>query len=93
MHMVAMRRRLVLQERLSDQRGEEVIQNYRKGDSVQAVVSEVDTDSGSETTYRLMFSGTGDESKFRIADYLFRHHADEAEKGGSAMLDAMEAEL
>ncbi|MCM8556217.1 phosphogluconate dehydratase [Sphingomicrobium sediminis] len=24
---------------------------------------------------------------------LFRHHADEAEKGGSAMLDAMEAEL
>jgi hypothetical protein len=44
-----------------------------------ALVSEVDTDSGSETTYRLMFSGTGDESKFRIADYLFRHHADSGE--------------
>ncbi len=26
-----------------------------------ALVSEVDTDSGSETTYRLMFSGTGDD--------------------------------
>ena len=44
-----------------------------------AIVSEVDTDSGSETTYRLMFSGTSDESKFRIVDYLFRHHADSEE--------------
>jgi hypothetical protein len=44
-----------------------------------AVVSEVDTDSGSETIYRLMFSGTSDESDFRIVDYLFRHHADSGE--------------
>ncbi len=44
-----------------------------------AVLSEVDTDSGLETTYRLMFSGTGDESKFRIVDYLFRHDADSGE--------------
>jgi hypothetical protein len=44
-----------------------------------ALVSEVDTDSGLETTYRLMFSGTGDESRFRIVDYLFRHHADSGE--------------
>ncbi len=44
-----------------------------------ALVSEVDTDSGTETVYRLMFSGTGDESRFRIADYLFRHHADSGE--------------
>jgi hypothetical protein len=44
-----------------------------------ALVSEVDTDSGLETTYRLMFSGTADESKFRIVDYLFRHSADTGE--------------
>lgn len=44
-----------------------------------ARVSEVDTDSGTETVYRLMFSGTGDRSPFRIADYLFRHHGDTGE--------------
>jgi hypothetical protein len=44
-----------------------------------ALVSEVDTDSGTETIYRLMFSGTSDESRFRIVDYLFRHHADSGE--------------
>ncbi|MEM7414985.1 MAG: hypothetical protein AAF389_05765 [Gemmatimonadota bacterium] len=44
-----------------------------------ALLSEVDTDSGLETTYRLMFSGTADESRFRIVDYLFRHHADSGE--------------
>jgi hypothetical protein len=32
-----------------------------------------------ETTYRLMFSGTGDESKFRIVDYHFRHDAESGE--------------
>jgi len=44
-----------------------------------SLVREVDTDSGLETTYRLMFSGTADESRFRIVDYLFRHHADSGE--------------
>lgn len=44
-----------------------------------ALVSVDDTDSGTETVYRLMFSGTGDRSPFRIADYLFRHHADSGE--------------
>lgn len=44
-----------------------------------ALVSEVDTDSGTETIYRLMFSGGADESNFRIVDYLFRHHADSGE--------------
>lgn len=44
-----------------------------------ALVGEVDTDSGLETTYRLMFSGTADESGFRIVDYLFRHSADSGE--------------
>ena len=44
-----------------------------------AVVGEVDTDSGLETTYRLMFSGTADDSGFRIVDYLFRHSADRGE--------------
>ena len=44
-----------------------------------SVVSAVDTDSGLETTYRLMFSGTADESGFRIVDYLFRHSADTGE--------------
>ena len=31
------------------------------------------TASGVNETYRLMFSGTGDESKFRIRDYEFRY--------------------
>ena len=44
-----------------------------------SLVREVDTDSGLETTYRLMFSGTADESGFRIVDYLFRHSADTGE--------------
>ena len=44
-----------------------------------AVLDEVDTDSGVETTYRLMFSGTSDDSRFRIVDYLFRHSADTGE--------------
>ncbi|MDA1102247.1 MAG: hypothetical protein O2956_01435, partial [Gemmatimonadetes bacterium] len=41
-----------------------------------SLLSEVDTDSGLETTYRLMFSGTADQSGFRVVDYLFRHNAD-----------------
>jgi len=44
-----------------------------------AIVGEVDTDSGLETTYRLMFSGTAHDSRFRIVDYLFRHSADTGE--------------
>ena len=52
-----------------------------------SLVREVDTDSGLETTYRLMFSGTADESRFRIVDYLFRHHADSGE-----LLDAQASE-
>ena len=44
-----------------------------------ALLSEVDTELGVETTYRLMFSGTGDESKFRIVDYLFLHGPDDGE--------------
>lgn len=31
------------------------------------------TDTGVNETYRLMFSGTGDESRFRIRDYEFRY--------------------
>ncbi len=38
-----------------------------------SLVSEVTTDEGVATTYRLMFSGTSDESKFRIVDYVFTH--------------------
>jgi hypothetical protein len=44
-----------------------------------AVVSAQLTELGAETTYRLMFSGTGDESKFRIVDYLFRHDPESGE--------------
>ena len=33
-----------------DQRGEDAIQNYRKGDVVRAVVTEVDQDSAADTT-------------------------------------------
>jgi hypothetical protein len=40
-----------------------------------AVVSEETTADGIVTTYRLMFSGTGDESAFRIVDYRFTHDA------------------
>lgn len=54
-----------------------------------ALVSEVDTDSGTETIYRLMFSGTGDRSPFRIADYLFRHHADSGELIGVVASEPM----
>ncbi|MDX1390494.1 MAG: hypothetical protein R3344_15000, partial [Acidobacteriota bacterium] len=41
-----------------------------------AVVAEREADGRTETTYRLMFSGTGGDSAFRIADYLFAHNAD-----------------
>ncbi len=44
-----------------------------------ALVSETDTDSGLESLYRMMFSGTSDASGFRIVDYLFRHRADDGE--------------
>lgn len=44
-----------------------------------SLLSEIDTERGPETTYRLMFSGTSDESKFRIVDYVFRHNADSGE--------------
>lgn len=54
-----------------------------------SVVSEVDTDSGLETTYRLMFSGTADDSRFRIVDYLFRHSADTGELLGVEPSDPM----
>lgn len=37
------------------------------------IVSEETTSDGAVTTYRLMFSGTGDESAFRIVDYRFTH--------------------
>ncbi|MDH3733006.1 MAG: hypothetical protein OEU54_05705 [Gemmatimonadota bacterium] len=37
------------------------------------IVSSEATDAGDVTTYRLMFSGTGDESRFRIVDYRFTH--------------------
>ena len=38
-----------------------------------AVLSEEDAGDDSVTTYRMMFSGTNDESAFRIVDYRFRH--------------------
>lgn len=40
-----------------------------------ALVSESAADGRVETTYRLMFSGTNHESRFRIADYVFSHDA------------------
>lgn len=40
-----------------------------------ALVSEAAMDGRVETTYRLMFSGTGHESRFRIVDYVFAHDA------------------
>ena len=44
-----------------------------------ALLSEETTEGRSTTTYRLMFSGTGDESGFRIADYDFVHSANNGE--------------
>lgn len=38
-----------------------------------ALVSETTEGDRRETVYRLMFSGTGDESQFRIVDYAFGH--------------------
>ena len=40
-----------------------------------AIASERRTADAHVVTYRLMFSGTGDESRFRIVDYEFRHDA------------------
>ena len=39
------------------------------------VVSDETTDEEHVVTYRLMFSGTNHESRFRIADYRFQHDA------------------
>jgi hypothetical protein len=44
-----------------------------------ALISQTETVVGSETIYRLMFSGGADESNFRIVDYLFRHRSDSGE--------------
>lgn len=40
------------------------------------IVSTEAIEGGEVTTYRLMFSGTGDDSGFRIVDYRFTHDAE-----------------
>jgi hypothetical protein len=51
------------------------------------LVSETAAGDRRETIYRLMFSGTGDESQFRIVDYRFAYDA-----GTGALLDVVPSE-
>ncbi len=54
-----------------------------------ALVSEAVVGDATETTYRMMFSGTQHESQFRIADYVFRNDRATGELLGVTASDPM----